>query len=76
MPAEATLTLGPVWPSDQFTVQPEQMSLTVSTTDWPGQSAVVPEAVMAGAAGEAAAAVTATALEAGLFPQKLLSVAV
>ena len=67
--------LGPVWPFDQFTTQSAQMLLAVSTMVWPGQSAVGPEAVTAGAEG-AAAAVTATAFEAGLFPQKLLSVAV
>ena len=33
--------LDPVWPLDQFTVQPAQVLVAVKVTDWPGQSAVL-----------------------------------
>jgi len=74
-PFVETVTLGPVSPLDQFTVQSGHTSSTVSMTDSPGQSVVVPEAPMIGAAG-AVLVVTSIALEVGLSPQMLLTVAV
>jgi hypothetical protein len=43
--------LDPVWPLDQFTVQPAQVLVAVKVTDWPGQSAVLPLAKIVGADG-------------------------
>jgi len=65
----------PVWPFDQLTVQPAQTFEALRVTLWPAHKLVGPDALSVGAEG-ATPLVTAMALEAGLVPQALFSVAV
>jgi len=67
--------LVPVCPFDQFTVQSEQTLEALRVTLSPAHKLVGPDALSVGAEG-AAPLVTAMALEAGLVPQELFSVAV
>jgi len=73
-PAVETVMLKPVSPFDQFTVQSGQTLSAVSTTDSPEQNVVGPEAEIVVAAG-VATMVIEMALELGLSPQMLLTIA-
>ena len=72
---QCIVMLGPVSPFDQATLQPEHTLSTVSTTESPGHSIVLPEAETVGASG-AVPTVIWMVLETALSPQILLRVAV